>query len=174
MANLDPDIPDMSYYEDIDGSEVYGIKAYKDGKEFGDLSNISWVITREKAPIYTMGTREPRAFSVRKRGVAGSLVFMCLTPPKPKPWPYISIAGNADPRDFANDYRFDVKVIVPSGETTIEGVRILPADNSVPFGDIQAGTNLMFVADKISISKEVEAIEQPEPELKRYKNDNEV
>ena len=36
---------------------------------------ISYSITREKSPIYTLGSADPRSFSRGKRGIAGSLVF---------------------------------------------------------------------------------------------------
>ena len=33
-------------------------------------------ITREKAPIYTMGSPDPRAYARNKRGIAGSLIWI--------------------------------------------------------------------------------------------------
>lgn len=45
-------------------------------KVIGELQSISWAIQREKAPIYTFGSADPRSFSRGKRGIAGSLVFM--------------------------------------------------------------------------------------------------
>jgi hypothetical protein len=42
----------------------------------GELQAISYSITREKAPIYTMGSADPRSFSRGKRGIAGTLVFV--------------------------------------------------------------------------------------------------
>lgn len=45
------------------------------GKMIGELQGITYSISREKAPIYTMGSAEPRSFSRGKRGIAGSLVF---------------------------------------------------------------------------------------------------
>ena len=44
-------------------------------KAFGELQSISWAIQREKAPIYTLGSPDPRSFSRGKRGIAGSLIF---------------------------------------------------------------------------------------------------
>lgn len=44
-------------------------------KVVGELQAITYAVKREKAPIYTMGSPEPRSFSRGKRGVAGSLVF---------------------------------------------------------------------------------------------------
>lgn len=45
------------------------------GKVVGELQAITYSVTREKAPIYTMGDPNPRSFSRGKRGIAGSLVF---------------------------------------------------------------------------------------------------
>ena len=45
------------------------------GVVIGELQAISYSVTREKAPIYTMGSPDPRSFSRGKRGIAGSLVF---------------------------------------------------------------------------------------------------
>lgn len=44
-------------------------------KVIGELQAITYSVTREKAPIYTMGDPNPRSFSRGKRGIAGSLVF---------------------------------------------------------------------------------------------------
>lgn len=51
------------------------IVASFNGKMIGELQGITYSISREKAPIYTMGSAEPRSFSRGKRGIAGSLVF---------------------------------------------------------------------------------------------------
>jgi hypothetical protein len=45
------------------------------GKVVGELQGISYTVQREKAPIYNMGSADPRSFSRGKRGIAGSLVF---------------------------------------------------------------------------------------------------
>ncbi len=37
---------------------------------------LSYSITREKAPIYTMGSPDPRAYARNKRGIAGSLIWI--------------------------------------------------------------------------------------------------
>ena len=52
------------------------IKAVFANKVIGELQAISYSITREKAPIYTMGSADPRSFSRGKRGIAGSLIFI--------------------------------------------------------------------------------------------------
>lgn len=51
------------------------IVASFNGKAIGELQGITYSVSREKAPIYTMGSAEPRSFSRGKRGIAGSLVF---------------------------------------------------------------------------------------------------
>jgi len=51
------------------------IKATFAGKVIGELQGVSYAVTREKAPIYTMGSADPRSFSRGKRGIAGTLVF---------------------------------------------------------------------------------------------------
>ena len=45
-------------------------------KIIGELQGISYTVQREKAPVYTMGSADPRSFSRGKRGIAGSMVFM--------------------------------------------------------------------------------------------------
>jgi hypothetical protein len=52
------------------------IRAVFGSQVIGTLQGISWSVTREKAPIYTMGDPDPRAFARGKRGIAGSLVFI--------------------------------------------------------------------------------------------------
>jgi len=52
------------------------IKAVFGGVPIGTLQALSYAITREKAPIYTMGDPDPRAFSRGKRAIAGSMVFI--------------------------------------------------------------------------------------------------
>lgn len=42
----------------------------------GEVQGLSYTITREKAPLYTMGSANPRSFSRGKRGIAGSLIFL--------------------------------------------------------------------------------------------------
>lgn len=41
----------------------------------GELQAISYSVNREKAPVYTLGSAEPRSFSRGKRGIAGRLIF---------------------------------------------------------------------------------------------------
>ena len=44
-------------------------------RAIGELQSITWAVQRKKAPVYTLGSADPRSFSRGIRGVAGSLVF---------------------------------------------------------------------------------------------------
>ena len=52
------------------------IRAVFQDKQIGELQAISYSVTREKAPIYCMGSPDPKAFNRGKRGVAGTMVFV--------------------------------------------------------------------------------------------------
>jgi hypothetical protein len=52
---------------------LFSTKAIRENKE---LQAISYSVTREKAPIYTMGSADCRAYSRNKRGIAGSLIWI--------------------------------------------------------------------------------------------------
>lgn len=52
------------------------MKAVFGNQPVGSLQAISYSVTREKAPIYTMGSANPRSFSRGKRGIAGTLIFI--------------------------------------------------------------------------------------------------
>lgn len=60
-------------YNSFSGVDIKGVFA---NKVVAELQAISYSITREKAPIYTMGSADPRSFSRGKRGIAGTLVFV--------------------------------------------------------------------------------------------------
>lgn len=60
-------------YNSFSGVDIKGVFA---SKVIAELQAISYSITREKAPIYTMGSADPRSFSRGKRGIAGTLVFV--------------------------------------------------------------------------------------------------
>jgi hypothetical protein len=60
-------------YNSFSGSDI---RAVIGNIPFAEIQAISYSVTREKAPIYTMGSADPRAFSRNKRGVAGSLVWI--------------------------------------------------------------------------------------------------
>ncbi len=70
-ANLSSEF--IKSYNSFSGCDI---RAVFGNRVIGTLQGISWSVTREKAPIYTMGEPDPRAFARGKRGIAGSLVFI--------------------------------------------------------------------------------------------------
>jgi hypothetical protein len=52
------------------------IKAVIGQYQFAELQAINYSVTREKAPVYTMGSPDARAYSRNKRGIAGSLIWI--------------------------------------------------------------------------------------------------
>lgn len=64
-----------TYSQSYNSFSGIDIKAVFASVVIANLQGISYSITREKAPIYTMGSPDPRSFSRGKRGIAGSLIF---------------------------------------------------------------------------------------------------
>jgi hypothetical protein len=60
-------------YNSMSGSDI---RAQIGPISFAELQAISYNVTREKAPIYVMGTADPVSYSRNKRGIAGSLVWI--------------------------------------------------------------------------------------------------
>lgn len=69
MANTDAYIQTYNSFSGID------IKAVFNEVVIGSLQAVSYSVTREKAPIYCMGSPNPKAFNRGKRGIAGTLIF---------------------------------------------------------------------------------------------------
>lgn len=72
MANMTTE-QYTSTYSSFGGADIV---ASFNGKIIGELQAISYSINREKVPIYTLGSAEPRSFSRGKRAIAGNLVFI--------------------------------------------------------------------------------------------------
>ena len=68
-------MPVSEYTRSYNSFSGVDIKATFGGVVIGELQGVSYSVTREKAPIYTMGSADPRSFSRGKRGIAGTLVF---------------------------------------------------------------------------------------------------
>lgn len=66
------------------------------GVVIGNLSALTWSVTREKAPIFTLGSPNPRSFSRGKRGIAGSMMFTTFD----RPALYNVIAKNVSNENF--------------------------------------------------------------------------
>lgn len=74
MSNI-PSAGKSEYLSTFTSFSGANIVATFNGLVIGELQAISYSVSREKAPIYTMGDANPRSFSRGKRGIAGSLVF---------------------------------------------------------------------------------------------------
>lgn len=57
-------------FSGVDMSVMIGTKLV------AEIQGVSYTVTREKAPLYTMGSADPRSFSRGKRGIAGSMIFL--------------------------------------------------------------------------------------------------
>lgn len=68
-------MPVSEYTRSYNSFSGVDIKATFGGKVIGELQGVSYSVTREKAPIYTMGSADPRSFSRGKRGIAGTVIF---------------------------------------------------------------------------------------------------
>ncbi len=44
--------------------------------QFAEPQALSYSVSREKAPIYTLGSPDVRSFSRNKRGIAGSMIWV--------------------------------------------------------------------------------------------------
>lgn len=52
------------------------IRVVIQGQTFGNMQAISYAVQREKAPIYVMGSADPKSFSRGKRGIAGTIITL--------------------------------------------------------------------------------------------------
>jgi hypothetical protein len=68
MANVEY----MKTYTAFSGSDIV---ATFNNQVIGELLGITYNVTREKAPMYTLGSVDPRGFTRGKRGIAGQLAF---------------------------------------------------------------------------------------------------
>lgn len=111
----------------------------------GELLGITWSVTREKAPIYTMGSPNPRSFSRGKRGIAGSMIFQVFDRPglynllasartSNSPMVYYSRASNVLP-GFGSGGTMSQRGISPVAEQETEVIQAFPyyADQIPPF-----------------------------------------
>lgn len=64
-----------STYTSFSGADIQATIA---GVHIGTLSAITWSVTREKSPIFTLGSPNPRSFTRGKRGIAGSMMFTTM------------------------------------------------------------------------------------------------
>lgn len=128
-------------YTSFSGSDIV---ATFGGQTIGTLLGISWSITREKMPIFTMGSPSARAFTRGKRGIAGSLQFQTFD----RPALYEMLARYADSNSiryftrssnvlpgFDKDNNLTHRGITPAESQTLDVRSAMPyyADQIPPF-----------------------------------------
>ncbi len=111
------------------------------GSTIATLSGITWSVTREKAPIYTLGSANPRCFSRGKRGIAGSLIFTTFD----RPALYDMLVDNKDDNSIMYFTRISNVLpglggaahrgILPASDQSIDVIQAMPyyADQIPPF-----------------------------------------
>lgn len=119
------------------------------GSVIATLSGITWSVSREKAPLYTMGSANPRSFARGKRGIAGSLIFTTFD----RPALYQMLVDNVD--DETMRYYTRASNVLPgfSAATMHRGiVPIYPTGNADDFGPAQmldVVKSMPYYADQI-------------------------
>lgn len=100
-------------YTSFSGADI---KAVIGNRIMAECQGCSVSVTREKAPLYTLGSPDPRSFSRGKRGISGSLIFIIFNRfPLPNSIPEksdgrtflarqteLNIAANPDTAEAAN------------------------------------------------------------------------
>lgn len=109
------------------------IKAVIGANVIGNIQGISYQVSREKAPIYTMGSADPRAFARGKRAIAGSLVFIQFDTE-----PLMFELANPDPTQESRRLYFlsdkdDLRPQYVAGEVVpVQGATVKPAGAGSP------------------------------------------
>jgi hypothetical protein len=115
------------------------IKATIGANVIGTLQGISYQVSREKAPIYTMGSADPRAFARGKRAIAGSLVFIQFDT-EPLMWELANLEDKtrqlrflSDKDDLRPEYRYGSESI------TVQDTTVTPVGESTNFAGAPVG-----------------------------------
>jgi hypothetical protein len=106
------------------------IKASFGARVVGSLQGISYSVSREKAPVYTMGSADARALARGKRGIAGSLVFIQFDQ-DPLMYELANLSDEtrrlyflSDIDDVRPEYNAGVIPVTGSGVTTVGGASV--------------------------------------------------
>jgi len=112
------------HFESFSGADI---RAVFGSREIGELQAISYAIQREKAPVYTLGHVNPRAFSRGKRGIAGSLVFILFDSAALINEMGIYAPATSEPPDFLSS-RDEIRPQDggPFGTTGVEPIPVTP------------------------------------------------
>jgi hypothetical protein len=97
----------------------------------GELQGLSYTITREKAPLYTMGSADPRSFSRGKRGIAGSLIFLVFD----RNALLSSMGGTKSGAYLANEYETPDSRIIEAAPDVFKEIKAGGSVGSATSGD---------------------------------------
>lgn len=134
------------------------IKAVFGNKVVGTLQAISYSISREKAPLYTMGSADPRSFSRGKRGIAGTLIFIVFDRHS-----FLSILGGLA-SDKGLKFQSDKDDIVPAFEFP----------NANLNGPVSEGTSLETILNSISGTTAADTVNNQESPISSVGGDQEL
>jgi len=122
-------------YNSLSGVDI---KAVFHNKAVAPLQAISYAVQREKAPVYTMGYPDPRAFSRGKRGIAGTLIFAVFDT-------HALVGTNQG--IFKNaEFWADKEEIRPSVDVRSSGFAQVETVDS-PIGEASGESSTLFVGD---------------------------
>lgn len=68
----------LDYQQSFNSFSGVDMNIIMGGHIIGEAMGVSWTTNREKVPIYTMGSANPRSFSRGKRGIAGTIVAVMM------------------------------------------------------------------------------------------------
>jgi len=126
-------------YNSFSGVDIKGVFG---NQVIAELQAISYSVSREKAPIYTMGSADPRAFSRGKRGIAGTLIFIMFDRHA-----LLSTFGDQQPE--ANQrllFLSDIDDVRPSADVTKDLSSVTLANPAAAAASVQvAETNITAV-----------------------------
>jgi hypothetical protein len=68
-------LPKLDYAQTLTSFSGADLIVSFGSRVIGELQQITWAIQRDKVPVYTLGSADPRSYSRGKRACAGSLIF---------------------------------------------------------------------------------------------------
>lgn len=132
-------------YNSFSGVDIHVVA---DGHILGEIQGLSYTVTREKAPLYTMGSADPRSFSRGKRGIAGSMIFLVFDRSA------LLDRLQEGSRYIANRYELDKYAsasatnIADVNDTEVFGEDVTTAENGT-VGSQTAGVRDLITLDKV-------------------------
>lgn len=113
------------------------IHAVFDDVEFGEIQMVSYKADREKAPVYVMGSSDPRTIARGKRLITGAVVFVVFEKDS-----LLEVM-----RDRTDSPYLSNQETANYGE---DGLSSAPAGGSNSLGDLSNGTNTGLVGSNVN------------------------